>query len=285
MNIFIVGLGLIGGSLAKSLKGFKDAKIFGINRTRKYLDMAEKEGVIEKGYTLDESAAIKDADIIILCLYPFLNIEFIRENRQYLKSGAIITDVSGVKSFLEDEMKKILPDDVDFIGGHPMAGKEVTSYEHSTADLFKNSSYLIVPSENSRPENISLCEEMARFAGSARVIRTTAENHDKTIAYTSQLMHVLSVAICNMPAIETAAGFSGGSLNDMTRIANINETLWSELFLENAPALIDSISDMQTALDNIKTAIEKNDKDALCDIMISARENKFRCLDSAKKQV
>ena len=137
MNIFIVGLGLIGGSLAKSLKGFKDAEIFGINRTRKYLDMAEQDGVIKKGYTLDETEALKDADLIILCLYPLLNIEFIKENRQYLKNGAVVTDVSGVKLFLEEEMKKILPEGVDFIGGHPMAGKEVTSYEHSTADLFK----------------------------------------------------------------------------------------------------------------------------------------------------
>lgn len=275
MNIFIIGLGLIGGSLAKSLKGFKNADIFGINRTRKYLDMAENEGVIKKGYTLDDTAALADADVIILCLYPAMNVEFIRKNKKYLKSGAVVTDVSGVKTFLQDELKSILPPDVDFIGGHPMAGREVTSYENSTDDLFKNASYIIVPSENSKPENIALIEDIARFVG-ADVIRTSADNHDEIIAYTSQLMHAAAVALCNIPTIEKSSGYSGGSMRDITRIANINETLWSELFLENAPALLKSIDNMQQSLSDIRTAIENNDEQKLKALMKSARDNKLK---------
>lgn len=281
MNIFIVGLGLIGGSLAKSLKGFENADIFAINRSRKYLDMAENEGVIKKGYTLDETECLKDADIIILCLYPELNVEFIRKNRDYLKKGAIITDVSGVKQYLEKELRAILPDYVDFIGGHPMAGREVTSYENSIPDLFKNASYLIVPSENSKEENIKLIEKMAQYVGSKRIIRTTPENHDEVIAYTSQLMHVVAVALCNIPTIEKSPGYSGGSLRDLTRIANINEVMWSELFIENSDDLIKSISYLQSALDDICTGIEKSDKKALENIMISARNQKIKWIDNA----
>ncbi|MCH5185255.1 MAG: prephenate dehydrogenase [Oscillospiraceae bacterium] len=260
MNIFIVGLGLIGGSLAKSLKGFKNAEIYGINRTRRYLDSAEKEGVIKKGYTVDEAEAIKEADIIILCLYPSLNVEFIKKTGEYLKQGAVITDVSGVKTYIEEEMAKILPPGVDFVGGHPMAGREVTSYENSSADLFENTSYLVVPSKTSKEENVRLIEEMARYAGASRVVRTNAENHDEIIAYTSQLMHVVAAAICNIPTAEKAEGYAGGSIRDATRVANINETLWSELFLENAPALINAIDNMQAALGDFRSAIEKGDR-------------------------
>ncbi len=279
MNIFIVGLGLIGGSLAKSLKGFRDSEIFAVNRTRRYLDMAENEGVIKKGYTLDESAAIRDADIIILCLYPAMNVEFIRKNREYLKKGAVITDVSGVKCFLEKEINKIIPPYTDFIGGHPMAGREVTGYENSSADLFRNASYIIVPSENSKEENISLITDMARFTGCARIIRTTAENHDEIIAYTSQLMHAAAAAVCNIPTIEKSSGFTGGSIRDVTRIANINETLWSELFIENAPALLRSVDNMQKSLGDIRAAIEAKDENALKKLMINARNNKLKWLN------
>lgn len=277
MNIFIIGLGLIGGSLAKSLKGFKNAEIFGINRTRKYLDMAENDGVIKKGYTLDNPQALADADIIILCLYPAMNVEFIRKNKKYLKSGAVVTDVSGIKSFIQEELNKILPPDVDFIGGHPMAGREVTSYENSTADLFKNASYIIVPSENSKPENIDLIKDMVHFIG-ADAICTNADNHDEIIAYTSQLMHAAAVALCNIPTIEKSKGYGGGSIRDITRIANINETLWSELFLENAPALLNAIDNMQQSLSDIRTAVENKDEQRLKDIMINARNNKLKWL-------
>lgn len=277
MNIFIIGLGLIGGSLAKSLKGFKNADIFAVNRTRKYLDMAENDGVIKKGYTIDDTAALACADVIILCLYPAMNVDFIRKNKKYLKSGAVVTDVSGVKTFLNDEMKKLLPPDVDFIGGHPMAGREVTSYENSTADLFKKASYIIVPSENSKPENITLIEDIAHFVG-ADVIRTSPENHDEIIAYTSQLMHAAAVALCNIPTIEKSSGYGGGSIRDITRIANINETLWSELFLENAPALLKSIDNMQQSLSDIREAIANNDEQKLKALMANARSNKLKWL-------
>jgi len=280
MNIFIIGLGLMGGSLAKSLNGFHNADIYGVNRTKKYLETAENEGVIKKGYTLDEGECIKDADIIILCLYPKLNVEFIKKYSRYLKDGCIITDVSGVKTYIEKEMLAVIPENVDFIGGHPMAGKEVGGYENTDAELYNGASYLIVPSKRSREENVSLIAEMAYYIGVGRVIRTTAEKHDEIIAYTSQLMHIIAASICNMDTVESASGFAGGSMRDMTRIANINENLWSELFMENSDALVRSINNLQMILEKFKNAIENNDKNTVTRLLALSRENKLKWLNN-----
>ncbi|MCX7715773.1 MAG: prephenate dehydrogenase [Clostridia bacterium] len=277
MNITIVGLGLIGGSIARRLRGFYDCEICAVDIDKDSLALAKLDGVIDKGFT-DGKQAVENADLIVLCLYPQANIDFIKENVSYIKSGAVITDVSGVKRYVIDEMNKILPNTVDFIGGHPMAGREVGGYKSSTDTLFDKASYLITPTKNNKPQNIALIRSLAEYIGCSHVISTTPDEHDAVIAYTSQLMHAVAIALCNNPMIERSTFFSAGSLRDCTRVAVINENLWSELFLENSFHLKERIEEMQASLEDIKQALINNDRQALKNIMTHATSQKLKWL-------
>lgn len=277
MKIAIIGLGLIGGSMARRLRGFHDCKIAAYNRTRESLDLALSDGVID--YACDTpSEAMNDADLIIMCLYPQLNIDFVRDNLSSIKSGAVITDVTGVKGFIIREMKNILPPDIEFIGGHPMAGREVGGYKSSTDTLFDNAPYIITPDKTNSPENIQLIRDMAKYIGCRIVVTTTPDEHDSIIAYTSQLMHIVAVALCANPLLERSGSFAGGSLQDCTRIAVINEKMWSELFVENKEHLADRITEFQDCLEDIKKAVLAEDRDSLEDIMKFATKQKLKWL-------
>lgn len=277
MKIAIIGLGLIGGSIARRLRGFKNCTIAAYNRTYETVVLAKRDGVIDEGST-DAGEVMRDADLIILCLYPQLNIDFVRDNLDNIKSGAVITDVSGVKGYMVDELSKILPADVDFVGAHPMAGREVGGYQSSTDTLFNNASFLITPTEKNKPESIALVRELADYIGCRTVITTTPEEHDAVIAYTSQLMHVVAVALCDNPMIERSTNFSAGSLRDCTRVAVINAQMWSELFCENKEHLADRITEMQQSLEKIKQAVIKEDRAELESIMEQATKQKLKWL-------
>lgn len=277
MKVAIIGLGLIGGSIARRLRGFHNCTIAAYNRTAETLLLAKQDGAIDEGSS-DVSEVIKDADLIILCLYPQLNVDMIKNNLSHIKSGAVITDVSGVKGFMVDELSKILPDDVDFIGAHPMAGREVGGYQSSTDTLFNNASFLITPTKNNKPENISLVRELAEYIGCKHVVTTTPKEHDAIIAYTSQLMHVVAVALCDNPMIERSTFFSAGSLRDCTRVAIINAEMWSELFVENKDALCARIEEMQQSLEKLKVATANEDRNELEKIMKHATKQKMKWL-------
>ena len=277
MKIAIIGLGLIGGSMARRLHGFHDCEIAAYNRTRESLDLALSDGVID--YACDTPAdAMNGADLIIMCLYPQLNVDFVRDNLSSIKSGAVITDVTGVKGFIIREMKKILPPDIEFIGGHPMAGREVGGYKSSTDTLFDNAPYIITPDKNNNPENVQLIRDMAKYIGCRIVVTTTPDEHDSIIAYTSQLMHIVAVALCANPLLERSGSFAGGSLQDCTRIAVINEKMWSELFVENKEHLADRITEFQNCLEDIKKAVLAEDRDSLEEIMKFATKQKLKWL-------
>ncbi len=277
MKISIIGLGLIGGSMARRLRGFHDCVIAAYNRTRESLDLALADGAIDEAYNTP-GEAMENADLIIMCLYPQLNIDFVRDNADRLKPGAIITDVTGVKGFITREMKKALPDNVEFIGGHPMAGREVGGYKSSTDTLFDNAPYVITPDKDSRPETIELIREMAKYIGCRVVTTTSPDEHDSIIAYTSQLMHIVAVALCDNPLLERAGSFAGGSLQDCTRIAVINEKMWSELFTENKEHLAERITEFQDTLERLKQATLNDDRDTLERIMKHGKEQKLKWL-------
>lgn len=277
MKIAIIGLGLIGGSIARRLRGFHDCTIAAYNRTAETILLAKQDGVIDEGSS-NVSEIIDGADLIILCMYPQLNVDVIRDNLAYIKSGAVITDVSGVKGFMVKEMSAILPDNVDFIGAHPMAGREVGGYKSSTDTLFNKSSFLITPTPNNKPENIALIRDMAEYIGCKNVVTTTPEEHDAVIAYTSQLMHVVAVALCDNPMIERSTYFSAGSLRDCTRVAVINAQMWSELFVENKDELVKRIHEMQNSLGKIAEAVENSDREKLEEIMTHATAQKMKWL-------
>ena len=238
--------------------------------------MAKSDGVIDRAETSGEY--VSDADLIILCLYPEANVNFVKKYAPIMKKGAVITDVSGVKQYVVDNIQKYLPDGLDFVGGHPMAGREVGGYQNSDDTLFNGASYLITPTEKNKPESIALIRELASHIGCAHIITTTPSEHDAVIAYTSQLMHVVAVALCDNPMIERSTYFSAGSLRDCTRVAVINEKMWSELFLENKESLAARISEMQESLGRIKTALENDDRAELERLMRSGAEKKLKWL-------
>ncbi len=278
MKTLIVGLGLIGGSVARRLRGFHDTKICAANRTYETTILARHDGAIDEGYSLEDPAAVEDADLIILCLYPQLNVDYMKKMAPHLKSGAVITDVSGVKRFMINELGKILPDDVDFVGAHPMAGREVGGYQSSTDTLFDKASFLITPTKSNKPESVALIRELANYIGCHHVVTTTPEEHDEIIAYTSQLMHVVAVALCDNPMIERSTFFSAGSLRDCTRVAVINEKMWSELFTENKDALARRIKEMEDSLAKFRHAVEAGDREAQEEIMLHAKNQKIKWL-------
>lgn len=278
MKVAIIGLGLMGGSLARRLRGFHDCTITAYNRSEESLVLAKKDGVIDEGYQ-DAGKAMEGADLIVLCLYPKLNVEMVKNNLSYIKEGAVVTDVSGVKGYMIESLAKILPPTVDFIGAHPMAGREVGGYKSSTDTLYDGASFLITPTKDNKPENIALIREMAKYIGCQNIVTTTAEEHDAIIAYTSQLMHVVAVALCDNPMIERSTYFSAGSLRDCTRVAKINEVMWSELFIENKTELVKRIREMENSLEKMAVATENEDRGELERIMIESREKKLKWLE------
>lgn len=278
MKVAIIGLGLIGGSIARRLRGFHDCKISAYNRTPETLLLAKQDGAIDEGCS-NPAEIMDNADLIILCLYPQLNVDIVRDNLAHIKPGAVITDVSGVKGFMVEELSKILPDDVDFIGAHPMAGREVGGYQSSTDTLFNKASFLITPTKENKPENIALVRELAEYIGCKHVVTTTPEEHDAIIAYTSQLMHVVAVALCDNPMIERSTFFSAGSLRDCTRVAKINEVMWSELFVENKTELVKRIREMEASLEKMAVATENSDREELEKIMKHACSQKLKWLE------
>lgn len=282
MVITVVGLGLIGGSMVRRLRGFKDAEIYGVDIDTETLTLAENDGVIDKGFT-DGSEIAARSDLIVLCLYPERNVEFVRKNAALFKKGCVLTDVSGVKGYVLKGVKDYLPDGVEFIGGHPMAGRETGGYKNSTDTLFDGASYLITPSRGNSERAVSLVREMADYIGCRHVVTTSPEEHDAMIAYTSQLMHVVAVALCDNPLLERSSSFSAGSLRDCTRVALINADMWSELFLENGDALCARIDEFKASLDAIRNATEQGDREELKAILSRASERKQKWLSETVK--
>jgi len=263
MKIVIVGLGVIGGSFAMALNeaGYKD--VFGIDTNPETIKKAEELGIIKKGSPNGEDF-LKEADLVIISIYPKIVKTFVENNKDNFKDGAIITDATGIKGMFINEIIKILPENVDFVFGHPMAGREKRGIDFASSKVFKGANYIITPIERNKEENIKLIENLAYEIGFKRVRRITPEFHDEMIGFTSQLPHAMAVALINSDEEGRDTGsFIGDSYRDLTRIANINEDLWSELFLGNKENLLKAINNFELQLDLIKKAIYDDDKETL----------------------
>ena len=257
MNIAVIGLGLIGGSLAMALKGFEDAVITGVVRSQSTLEYAVEHQVCDR-VTLDPMGALPEADVIWLCMQPRAIIRFLEEHKDHFKPGALVTDVCGIKTAIM-EAARVLPPEVDFIGCHPMAGKETSKLQNAEATLFRNAHFILTPRDKSYPEHVALMERMAKHMGFRDVVNTTPEKHDAIIAYTSQVMHVMAVAVCDDPDLFDCKGFEGGSFRDCTRVAALDVPLWSELFSLNAPALTKVIRRLEDNLRAYREVLEAGD--------------------------
>lgn len=263
INIVVVGLGVIGGSYAMALreKGYKN--IYAIDLNEDSLRKAESLNIINKGCT-EGKKFLKDADIIILSVYPELVKEFINNNKNLFKDGCIITDTTGIKGVIVDDIKKSLPDNVDFVFGHPMAGREKKGIDFATSEVFKGANYIITPIDTNKEKSIKLIEKIALEIGFKKVKRITPQFHDKMVGFTSQLPHAIAVALINSDEEDRDTGsFIGDSYRDLTRIANINAELWCELFLGNKENLLEAINSFEVEMNRIKNAIECEDREKL----------------------
>lgn len=270
MKVFIVGLGLIGASYAEGLKQ-SGHQVYAFNRTESIVDLAIKEGILEKDNHLHK---ISEADLIILGLYPKHNIEFLKNHLHLLKKGQIITDVSGTKVWMMDEIEKIMPEGIAYTSHHPMAGKEVSGYHAKDANIFKNANFVIVKGKKSQENDEIVLRNIAKDLGFGKITVTTPTKHDELIAFTSQLTHVIAVSLVHSDHLEETKRATGDSYRDLTRIAKINENMWTELFLENKQALLKKINDFEKELDDLKKLIKNDDKESIQTYLKEAKEKR-----------
>ncbi|MCE5219934.1 MAG: prephenate dehydrogenase [Clostridium sp.] len=270
MKIVVVGLGVIGGSFTMALKEAGYDEVYGIDINEESLKKAKNLGLIKDGFTNGQEI-VKSADFIIISLYPRLVKQFIIDNKDNFKDGAVITDATGIKKLFIEDIIKILPKNIDFVFGHPMAGREKKGIDFASSQVFKGANYILTPVARNKEENLNMIEDLVYKIGFKRVKRITPDYHDEMIGYTSQLPHSLAVALVNSDLEGRQTGsFIGDSYRDLTRIANINEDLWSELFLGNKKNLLKSIENFEIELDKIKDAIENDDKEALKELFIKS---------------
>lgn len=270
MRIVIVGLGVIGGGYAMALKEAGYTEVYGIDKNIETLRKAKSLGIIKEGYE-DEKEIIQDADLIVLAVYPNLVKDFIINNKEHFKDGAVITDVTGIKQLFINEITKILPENIDFVFAHPMAGREKKGIDYATNQVFKGANFLITVTDRNKDENLDLIENLAYKMGFKHIKRICPKYHDEMIAFTSQLPHALAVALINSDIEGRNTGeFIGDSYRDLTRIANINESLWSQLFLGNKENLLQAIYNFEEELDKIKSCLENEDKEALQELFIKS---------------
>lgn len=278
-TVTVAGLGLIGGSLAKAAKGFHDCKVYGIDSDLSVVAKAAEDGVILNS-AVNVPEILAGTDLLIVALYAQATVDFILNNQKYMKSGAVIADVCGVKSPVVYPVEAALRKDLYFVGCHPMAGRELSGYANSLGDLFRRCNFIIASTPKTRRPGVETIEEFARHIGAANIISTTPEDHDEMIAYTSQLMHAVAVALCDNEHIEKSAMYSAGSLRDCTRVAILNEELWSELFILNREPLSKLIDEMCDSLQRIKSAALESSTDGLKAIMRRATAAKRRFLNN-----
>lgn len=260
MKITVVGLGVIGGSFVKALKG-KGYEVYGIDTNQQTLDMAKEEGCIIEGY-LDGKDIIPETDLTIICLYPSLVLDFIKNNQ--FKPGSIVTDAVGIKSYFLREALSIIPEDVEYISIHPMAGREKKGYQYASKQVFENANFIIVYHDDNKKSIIDFVQEFSKQLGFRSVKIMSPEAHDEIISFTSQLPHCLAVSLMNSDDQKYETGkYIGDSFRDLTRIANINEDLWDELFMNNKQYLLASIERFEEQLDILKNAIRDNDDETL----------------------
>ena len=275
MNILIVGLGLLGGSYAEALTkaGFK---VNAITKEQSSVDFALKKGIISYGTTKVDKELIGSAELVIFALYPHIFTEWIDKYQQYLKPGAVITDVTGVKGCIVDKIQALLRPDVEFIAAHPMAGREVCGVENSSAEIFKGANYIVVPTEKNTAGAVELCRDLGEKLGFHQVAELSVEMHDEMIAFLSQLTHCIAVTLMccnNTPNLEY---YTGDSFRDLTRIARINDEMWSELFLDNRDALLNEMRSFKTTFDELMEKIESGDREGIRAMMRLSTERRKR---------
>lgn len=275
IKILIVGLGLIGGSYAEALseKGFS---VKAIDSRKEAIDYALEKGIISGGAAEPDKNLIEEAELIVFALYPHVFIDWMEKYSHFIIPGTLVTDVTGVKCSIVYRVQDMLPEGVEFIASHPMAGREVYGVENSTCSIFRGANFVVTPTERNTPEAIELCEELGKTLGFARVSRLSPEAHDDMIGFLSQLTHCIAVALmtsCDAPGMEL---YTGDSFRDLTRIARINEDMWTELFMLNKEPLIRHTDLFIGELTKLRNALKDGDTEEMKRMMRLSTERRAR---------
>ena len=271
-TVGIAGLGLIGGSMAKAVRQYTDCTLLGYDTDGAVLSRALDEGVVSAALTADRLA---ECDLVIVALYPQAVVEYVSAHRDHFRKGGVVMDCGGVKGVVCTPLADVVKDaGFWFVGGHPMAGIERSGYGHAFPELFQGASLILTPYPGTPRECLDGIWELARRLGFGHLQLSTPEEHDHIIAYTSQLAHVVSCAYVGSPSAPDFAGFSAGSFKDMTRVARLNEEMWTELFLENREALVREIDTLVEELAAFAYTIRRGDRENLKNMLRRAREIK-----------
>lgn len=265
-KILIVGLGLIGGSYAEGLSS-KEYTVGAIDSHQQSISYALTKGIINSGQTIPTKEYVNQFDIVIFALYPHIFLEWIKQYQSYLKENVIITDVTGIKKWVIDNISTILRKDIKFVGSHPMAGKEVYGVENSDKNIFKEANYIIVPTNSSTSEAIEVVRNIGKLLEFKNIVILDANEHDEMIGFLSQLTHCIAVCLMTCKESQHLVEYTGDSFRDLTRIAKINENMWTELFLLNKEELLDQITLFQKQLNKFKEALENENINEMKDMM------------------
>lgn len=276
-TVSFIGLGLMGGALAMGIRKQGPDKICAFDINEEVLEDALRKEVIDWGVSEPEGIRqiLRVSDLVVICLYPQLALDFILEYMEDFKKNAVITDITGVKKLLVDHLKGVLREDLDLILGHPMAGSEKEGFGNADDAIFKERNYILVPQPENKPENLSFIKEIIRNLGFVNIVETTAEVHDQKIAFTSQLCHVIASALVDSEEDLHITDYEGGSFGDLTRIAMINAGMWTELFICNKEALVDQIEKFEKSMDTMKKMIQAEDSDGLTEILSNVRKKRI----------
>lgn len=265
-KILIIGMGLLGGSYAEGLTeaGFEVGALDPDNEAIRY---AYDKGIIAHGDTVVKKAYVERFDIVIFAVYPKVMIEWLTKYQSFIKAGALITDVTGIKGWLVQELDQILRNDVEFVGAHPMAGREVGGVKNSSKEMFKDANFIITPTNKSTLVGMKIVEELAETLKFKNVATLSVEEHDEMIGFLSQLTHCIAVSLMTCKESSDLAEYTGDSFRDLTRIAKINEDMWSELFLLNKVELLKQMNLFLEQFNALKETIETEDVEKMKDIM------------------
>ena len=265
-KILIVGLGLIGGSYAEGLT-LKGYEVYAIDTNIESIEFAKEKNIIKDGTTNVSKEFLEQMDIVIFALYPHIVIEWIKSYQKYLKPNTIITDVTGIKKWLYDNIKDILREDLEYIGAHPMAGREVYGVKNSNKDIFKGANYIVTPTSSNTEYAISVAKKIGEELEFKNIVTLSIEEHDEMIGFLSQLTHCIAISLMTCKDSQHLVKYTGDSFRDLTRIAKINENMWSELFLLNKEELLKQMDLFLEQFTKLKKTIENDEIGKMKEIM------------------
>ena len=272
-KILIVGLGLLGGSYAMALtkKGYT---VKALTRSQSSIDYALEAGIIADGKTGVDADMIAEADLIVFSVYPRVLIEWMEQNRNLIKPGTVLTDVTGVKGYTVYRIQSMIPEGAEFISAHPMAGRECLGVQNATDEIFKKANYLVVPTEKNTEEATVLCEDLGRELGFARISRISVDKHDEMIAFLSQLTHAIAVTLMCCNDSPDLVDYTGDSFRDLTRIAKIDDLMWNELFMCNRDELARQMDIFSETFEKMRKALKEGDTTTMRQMMRTSTERR-----------